>query len=159
MAEPIFEVSSDIGAFMASLTKASKDLATEQRKKNRAVSAQVVAWVKSAAAGGTPLEQLGAADVAPSATSSTARVSIRKGPGRPAFWGTRKRKGWYAAPRYAGSPPQFPEWVGNSWIAGKRGEGPYVINDVLADRVEEIEALYAEAYEKALGSAFPGGFE
>lgn len=160
MADPILDMKvAGLDEFTASIRKASKDLGTEQRKKHRVVSTKAVGWVKSAASGGTPLERLGAADIAPSATVAAARLLIRNGPGRPAFWGAKGHSGWYDQPKFAGSTPQFPTWVGNTWIAGKRGEGPYVINDVLADRVEEIEALYAEAYEAAVKSAFPGGFE
>lgn len=160
MADPLLDMKvAGVEEFMASLKKASKDLGTEQRKKHRVVSTKVVEWAKSAASSGTPLERLGAADLAPSATGKGARLLIRNGPGRPAFWGALGHSGWYDQPKFAGSTPQFPDWVGSTWIAGKRGEGPYVINDVLAERVDEIEALYAEAYESALKSAFPGGFE
>ncbi len=59
--------------------------------------------------------------------------------------------------RLPGSQPQFLPWVGNTWIPGRRGEGPYVINDVLADHADEIDQMILKANDRAVGKAFPSG--
>lgn len=178
MAEPL--VSLHIQGFQelfAGIRKATQDLSKETRQANLAVSKQVVEWAQSAARQGTRLEQRAAVGIGPSATNRTARIRMIPAQNgtdaalaAPAFWGMKKRVGWFGGwsngkkdaamlRRFAGLPTQMPPWVGNSWIAGRPGEGPYVINEVLGERIAEIEAMYADAYEKALQGAFPGGFE
>lgn len=103
----------------------------------------------------------------------------------PAFWGAKpgKRSGWNRtsylrknakthtsvrtnAPgkssasavrtrRNLGGKPQFPAWVGNSWQAGVRGQGPYAINSAVADSRPQIEQMYLKAMEQVARRAFP----
>lgn len=72
-----------------------------------------------------------------------------------AFWGTKRHTGWYAARRYAGSPPQHPPWVGNSWEPGVAGQGPYAINAAIADSLEKITGAFGEAITDISKQAFP----
>lgn len=122
---------------------------------------QAAAWAQSAARGGSRQQARAASAIKPRSTQQTARLAISGGPpyARAAFWGMVQRSGWYGRARYASSTgKQAPPWVGNAWVAGVKGEGPHVINAALADHVDDIEALYALAYERALKQAFPGGF-
>jgi len=146
---------------MAGLRGASQGLGREQRKANKVVAERVVGWVQSAARSGTRQQAGAAGAIKARSTQSTARLAVSGGPGyaNAAFWGMKQRTGWYAAGRYRqSSGRQAPKWVGNSWVAGVAGEGPYVINPTLAAHVDDIEAMYATAYEAALKGAFPGGF-
>lgn len=62
-----------------------------------------------------------------------------------AFWGAKKRTGWNAG---HGGKPQHPKWVGNTWGVGVKGQGPYALNDAIAD-----EATFREArreYEQGI---------
>lgn len=89
-----------------------------------------------------------------------------------AFWGRRNRSGWYAnigkGPGLIGKAaralrgqaastrrPQGPAWVGNSWQAGERGQGPYAINDAVADLAPNYEQQLANAYADLTRRAFP----
>lgn len=70
-----------------------------------------------------------------------------------AFWGAKKHTGWY---RHINSDePQHPEWVGNSWDAGRRGEGPYAINDAVAQVADDVADRYGELIERLTAQAFP----
>ena len=70
-----------------------------------------------------------------------------------AFWGAKKRTGWYADPRYRKSKRQHPIWVGNSWQAGAKGQGPYALNDAIADNRDRIFELFSDAVYKASDGA------
>lgn len=112
------------------------------------------------------------------AANARARVSSRVGPGIKAkgdldgakvgteargsyadalvrFWGTRKRTGWYANPRYAKSTQQHPEWVGNQWVPGSGDGVPYHIGDAINETVSDVEQLLLDGYQAAAGRAFP----
>lgn len=49
---------------------------------------------------------------------------------------------------------QHPERVGNTWKAGERGQGPYVLNDTVAARKPEIGALYEAEYADVFDATF-----
>jgi hypothetical protein len=72
-----------------------------------------------------------------------------------AFWGTLRHTGWYAAARYSASPRQHPVWVGNSWEPGVSGQGPYAINDTIADMLSEIDEWYLDMVTDLTAAAFP----
>lgn len=146
--------------FGRQLKAAERDLAKEQRRANREVATQVVRWAQSAASGGTRQQAAAARQIRPRATTKAARLAIGASKSAPfaraAFWGSDKRTGWYAQAKYDGSAGrQSKPWVGNAWVAGQRGEGPYVLNDAIADHVEQIEQLYLGAVDRAMARAFP----
>lgn len=156
------------------LRSAQRDLGREQRRANKDVATQAQRWAQDAARGGTRQQQAMAGAIQARATQTVARLAIsqaaRWAPANPAFWGAMRHFGWYGGwyrgernPRraagFAGGRPQSPPWVGNTWLAGRKGEGPHVINDTLAAHVDEIEALYLDAHIRALRAAFPGGPE
>lgn len=76
--------------------------------------------------------------------------------GGAAFWGMKRRTGWYAYSRFKDSPkPQHPPWVGNTWKAASRTEGPYAINAALADHLDEILDIYSQEIESLMNEVLP----
>jgi len=89
--------------------------------------------------------------------SATIAVSGMKGLGNVAFWGAKRHTGWYGKSRYRASPAQHPKWVGNSWDAAVHGQGPYAINDALADNLPDIIDQYVNMINILAAKAFPEG--
>lgn len=87
-------------------------------------------------------------------SASKASIAVRQ-EANAAFWGARKRTGWYAAPKYAGGPPQHPEWVGNSWDVGQLGQGPYAINPAIYHELDNIDRAYLQSIDDLARRAFP----
>lgn len=157
------------------LGDAKRSLARAQRASNKTVAVAAQGWARAAAASsGNRRQAAMAGAIQARSTDLVARLAISRakkwGAAGPAFWGQKRRFGWYGgwykkqldpqrAAGFAGGRPQGPAWVGASWQPGVAGEGPYAINDALAAHVEEIGVLYSVGYEAALRAAFPGGFE
>lgn len=175
MADPLLAVEAHgLDELVAGLRSAQQSLGREQRRANKDVALQAQRWAQQAAKGGTRQQQAMAGAIQARATQTVARLAIsqagRWGAANPAFWGAHRRFGWYGgwyrgavdpqrAAGFAKGRPQSLPWVGNTWVAGRRGEGPHVINDTLAAHVDEIGALYLDAHIRALKAAFPGGAE
>lgn len=86
-----------------------------------------------------------------------ARIQIANESANAAFWGAKQRSGWFARSRYSaydGGGLQHPRWVGNSWDVGVAGQGPYAINDTIADRMDEIVKDYREGMTALAAEAF-----
>ncbi len=156
------------------LKSAQKTLDKERRKANLQVSREVTKWARSGAQSGTKLQRDNASAIRAGATRDVARLRIAAGArGTPtaganvAFWGTKKKLGWYGgwtrnasgepyisqAKRagFAAGPPNAPKWIGNTWQAGVTGQGPYVINDVVAHNLDRIGEMYLAPYGQVLG--------
>jgi len=161
-----------LGEMIDGLRSAQRDLRREQRRANRDVAVQAQQWARSAASRGTRQQQAMAGAIQARASATMAKLALstagKWGAANPAFWGQTRKFGWYGGwyrgervkrrtAGFADGPPQGPKWVGSNWIGGVKGEGPYVLNDALADHIEEIGDLYLDAYERALKAAFPGG--
>jgi len=175
VADPLLSVSADgLDELLSGLRSAQRDLGREQRRANKDVAVQAQKWAQAAARGGTRQQRAMAGAIQARATQTVARLALsqagRWGAANAAFWGQQRRFGWYGgwyrgvldpqrAAGFAGGRPQGQPWVGNTWLAGRRGEGPYVLNDVLADHVDEIGLMYVDAHIRALKAAFPGGAE
>lgn len=86
---------------------------------------------------------------------ATIAVSGMKGIGNVAFWGAKKRTGWFGASKYRGQPSQHPHWVGNSWEVAMAGQGPYAINDALAADLDDILNQYMDMVTNLAAKAFP----
>ncbi len=127
---------------------ANKDIAREvsDAARSNARSAGGV-WAKAAGA----ITPRATAEAASVGVSATARAPMAL----PAFWGARSRTGWFGAPKYAGYPTQHPPWVGNTWEAASRSEGPYVINYTLLEQEDRVVELYGDAVMAASAAAFP----
>lgn len=175
MADRVFAVSATgLDELIAGLRGAGQSLGREQRRANKDVATEAQQWAQQAARSGTRQQAAMAGAIQARATQTIARLALSRaqkwGAANPAFWGQQRRFGWYGGwyagqlnPRraagFADGRPQGLPWVGNSWVAGRKGEGPHVLNDTIADHLDEIEGLYAKAYEAAMDAAFPGGFE
>lgn len=76
--------------------------------------------------------------------------------GNVAFWGAKRHTGWYANPRYSSSSgQQHPDWVGASWEPAVAGQGPYAINQALAEHLDDILDEYGNAIDQVTLRAFP----
>jgi len=73
-----------------------------------------------------------------------------------ALWGRKGRSGWYLDwtlhMKDLGHPtdggPQFPKWVGATWEPGVKGQGPYAVNDAIAEKRDEIVEQWTRAIER-----------
>lgn len=87
-----------------------------------------------------------------------ARVGITGGAGlpmaNPAFWGAKRHTGWNAR---RNGLPNLPDWVGNSWEPAVAGQGPYAINNALAQYMPRLMDHYAEMIDQLAKAAFPEG--
>lgn len=72
-----------------------------------------------------------------------------------AYWGAKRKTGWYRKPRYFDSPPQHAPWVGNTWEAAVAGQGPYAINNALAANLDELLDEYMQMVDGIAAEAFP----
>lgn len=95
------------------------------------------------------------------ATATKASVGVSPTSAHPeafvAFWGAEKRTGWFARPRYAGLFSQHLPWVGSNWDPGRRGQGPYAINDAVADELPKVIEEYGRGIDNLMARAFPNG--
>lgn len=88
-------------------------------------------------------------------SAPAARLAIADPKAFGAFWGAKQRwTGWNARNGDQGRPNQ-PEWVGNTFPVGVRGQGPYAVNDAIADRLPWIEEHFADQIDDLLKQAFP----
>jgi|GEM_PF-1931931 len=132
----------------------------ELRLAHKAIADDVATKARSIASGSGGVQAKAAGAIKGYATQSNARVGIATGKSFPmanvAFWGAKKRTGWYGASKYAGSGGrQHPEWVGNTWDVGVAGQGPYAINDAIASMNSQILDEYADAIGRLMAKAFP----
>ena len=73
-----------------------------------------------------------------------------------AYWGAKKRTGWYGAAQFRQSAgQQFAAWVGNDWEVAVAGQGPYAINDALAKHLKDIEEFFLKAVDRTTAAVYP----
>lgn len=84
-------------------------------------------------------------------TVQAARIAVARPEANAAFWGAKQRTGWNAG----NQTPNQPAWVGNSWQAGVRGQGPYAMNDALADHIDDVIDEYGDGIDRLTRRAFP----
>ena len=123
----------------------------ELGKVNREVAKQGAEWARAAAtAMGGPQKHFAGA-IRGYGSAASARIAVKDQDAYAAFWGAKQRTGWNAGNK----TPNQPEWVGNSWDAAVHGQGPYAINDALATRLRQLEALYINGIDDITRRAFP----
>lgn len=130
-------------------------------KVHRGVSKQVALRARSNAASVGAQQARSAGAIRWSGTAAAARITTTQG-GRypfanPAFWGQIKRTGFYAdlwARTRSGRAQALP-WVGSDWSVGVKGEGPYAINDAIADEMPRIVGEYGRQLDDLFKQAFP----
>jgi hypothetical protein len=93
------------------------------------------------------------------ASQKDARIGVTTGKSTPfagaAFWGMKRRTGWYGGLHSPNGAPQHPPWVGNTWAVAVKGQGPYAINTALADHLDDILKVYSDAIEALMNEALP----
>lgn len=72
-----------------------------------------------------------------------------------AFWGAKRRTGWYAGINSPNGRRQHPTWVGASWEPGVAGQGPYAINDAIAAYGDELLQDWRDGLDELTKKAFP----
>jgi hypothetical protein len=134
------------------LTQAHRDIAkiAERVSQNEARSMGGVFAKAAPAIRGTGNARNAKVGVKPSksARAGTAMANV-------AFWGAKKRTGWYGKKRSPNGKEQHPEWVGSSWDAAVAGQGPYAINTALARHMDDIQDAYLAALDRLASAAFP----
>lgn len=126
----------------------------ELRKVNKEIAdrAATLARTKATGMGGVHAKAAGA--IKGYATGVAASVGVpTSGKSTPmaglAFWGAKAQTGWYAADKFNQSTgAQHPKWVGASWEVAVSGQGPYAINDALADLTDELLEAHEDAIER-----------
>lgn len=156
----------------ASLAELRRDLKAigpawpkEVAKVNRVVADKGAARARGKAEGLGGVWRRNASAIKARATQTFGAVSVRPATGTrsttrgaaAAFWGSDKRSGWYANDAHAGrdGKPQNPKWVGNSWEPGVRGQGPYALNDALAELGPELLEDWGHGIDEVTRRAFP----
>jgi len=145
---------SNVPWFMARIGKMAKDATGPARKEANLAAAEFAAEVSRAEARSFGGLQAKAADrikarSRPDAAALYVSKTKRNAFAYVAFWGAKRRSGWYNRPWFReGGRQQHPDWVGNSWQVGVKGQGPYAINDAIAANMDKILDVYAERYSK-----------
>jgi hypothetical protein len=146
--------------FMRALKKIDKRFGPEFKKAHKKVAERADQWSEWEAAGGTRIQQLMLSAIKNRATEKDARVYIQPSKknafANPAFWGAKKRTGWFADPlKYKAYDSQFDKWVGKSWDVAVAGQGPYAINPALAKHMPDILDVFEDALFEIAAPAFP----
>lgn len=156
MAKPTVVEVKGLKDFRRELKAVSADLPKELRRLQKDIADDVASRAQGIAGGMGGVQAKAAGSIRGYATASQASVGFPAGGiAGAAFWGMKRRTGWYAAPRYSGSPRQHPLWVGAGWEPGVRGQGPYALNDALADEADTLLERYADMIEGLASRAFP----
>ena len=131
----------------------------ELRLVHKKLADDIAEKARSAASSMGGVQAKAAAAIKGRATQSSAKVGISPGARYPmanaAFWGAKRRSGWYARARYQKSQAQqLPTWVGNTWDVGGSG-GPYAINPTIKQYLPDIIDHYDEMLDDLTKRAFP----
>lgn len=129
------------------LLNAGKTWTKELSKLSRKVSRSVVMWSRGEATG---MQAHFARNIRGAGGAAGARITIDR-VANAAFWGAKQRTGWNAGNGTANQP----DWVGASWQVGVAGQGPYAINQAIADHMDEIIEMYGEGIDDITSRAFP----
>lgn len=159
-----------LNEFRADLKEVGPEWGKEVSKVNREVKNAVVKWGREDLTRLGGVHRKSARGLTGWASQKSASAGVKPGGRYPwatvGVWGALKRTGWYAAPRYARrsimsrirrrkSGTQHPAWVGADWQVGKKGEGPYGLNEAIADHVDEIAEMHRDGLLKVAARAFP----
>lgn len=97
--------------------------------------------------------------IKPAASNNSAKIVMVDSPpdALAKLWGTKRRTGWYAAPKFAtATGRQHPQWVGNQWDPGENGGKPYYVGDAINASVDDIERIYlVDLIDEVARDAFP----
>lgn len=147
--------------FRAALRQLGPEWGRMLSKAHRTIAKRAAAAAQSRARGIGAQQQRMAGSIKGSGTQTSASVRVAQSTRYPyasvAFWGQTKRTGWYArlwAMGVRGAAQSLP-WVGNDWEVGAHGQGPYAINDAIADELPSIMADYSRMLDDLFQKAFP----
>lgn len=128
----------------------------ELSKVHRAIAKDVQGRAKSNAPGVGRQQARMAGAIKASGTATGAALTVTQSGRYPyanvAFWGKIKRTGWYAGGH--GAAQSLP-WVGANWDVGVNGQGPYALNDAVADELPKTMVAYDRMLTDLLHRAFP----
>lgn len=146
--------------FRAALRELPGEWKRELADINKRVSDEAAQWARAEASNGTRMQRAAADAIVGAGTAARAAVSVAPGTADPfanaAFWGARRRTGWYAGQQYRQSVGrQFPAWVGAGWAPAVEGQGPYAINPALARHQDDLINEWGDAFEHLASRAFP----
>lgn len=161
MADPAVTIRG-LPEFRRALRGINKEWPKELRKVHKKIATDAQKWAQAEAAGMGGIQSAAAKAIKAKATQSRAAVGVSGGKrvpyGAVAFWGVKKRLGWFARRRYSGESQHLPKWVGNTWDAAVHGQGPYAINDALADHMGDLLDDYGRMLDELTFRAFPDRF-
>jgi len=130
----------------AGFAVAPKEMRAELRKSHTQTAKEAQKWIRSGAQQGTPQQRHMGNAIQGRGNSTQAIIAIVP---------TKKTAGaqgtFYGAKQFK----QFPTWVGNTWTPGVSGQGPYVINPVLAARQNDLDVIFLEGQAQAVARAVP----
>lgn len=144
--------------FRAALKAMGPEWGPALTKTHKAIAAEGAAGAQGIAIGMGGVQAKAADRIRGKGTQQGAAIgpSGGNGIGNVAFWGAKKRAGWYAAGKYRSSTGrQFPLWVGNSWDTAAAEGGPYAINRALFFDLPKILELYQKMILELAKRAFP----
>lgn len=136
------------------LLNGGKKWASELGKVSRKVSRAATLWARGEAVGMGGVQAHFARSIRGAGGAAGARIAVGK-EANAAFWGAKKRTGWYASPRFSGGKGNQPDWVGATWQVAVAGQGPYAINAALAAHINELIDMYADGIDDITSRAFP----
>ncbi len=135
-----------LAEFRSQLKAADKTFPRELAKAHRKIGNQVAGTAQSIAKGTSRQMAAASGAIKGRGTQRQASVAISGGARIPfadgAFWG-------------AEAYPQFPPWVGNTWAPGVAGQGPYAINDAVAEEIPETLDTFSQMITDLYDRAFP----
>jgi hypothetical protein len=129
----------------------SREWTKELGALNRVIAKDAAADARAAAEAMGGVQKHFAAAIKGYGAAAAARIRIADERANAAFWGAKQRTGWNAG----NQAPNQPEWVGNSWDVAVRGQGPYAINDSVADNADKYAAQYGDGFLYIARRAFP----
>lgn len=134
-----------LAEFQRELRTLDRKLGSELRKGLKRAAEVAASGARSRASSGNRMQASAAATIKAQAEQRAAKISFgsaRVPYGVGAFMGA---KAW----------PQFLPWVGATWRVGERGEGPYLINQGIADRMDAMLDEVGREIETLSRKAFP----
>ncbi len=146
--------------FRAALKTSTTAFPFELTRVHKTIANQGAARARGVAAGMGGQQAKYARSIKGRATQTRASIGVFAGKTNPgagaAFWGTKRRYGWYNWRRYQGTgAPQYKPWVGNTWQVAQFGQGPYAINPALAAYLPELLNEYGKMIDRLSARAFP----
>jgi len=131
--------------FQRELRALDKKLGTELRQGLKRAAEVGAEGARARAGSGNRMQAAAAASIKAQAEQRAAKVSF----GSAALP--------YAVGAFMGALawPQFEPWVGNTWAVGQPGEGPYLVNQGLADRMDAMLDEVGKEIDRLASRAFP----